>query len=165
MNEDSEVCGVKEEMSKDKSLEIEAKVEEVNEKPEEVVTAKPPDVLQRFDFTAKVQVEEFSMEEVKKSQEDKEVEILPLMKEVKESRHANWDPGEIVDAKAQVEMSDAKEEILVNIGKVGLQLSVTEVRSCVGAIEKALLFLLFLLKARFVNGFSPLSVVELSDYG
>ena len=170
VTEAKEVCGVKEEMSKGKSLEIEAKVE-VNEKSEEVVTAKPPDVLQRFDFTAKVQVEEFSMkvvknsEEVKKSQEDKEVEILPLMKEVKESRHANWDPGELVDAKAQVEMSDAKEEILVNIGKVGLQLSVTEVRSCVGAIEKALLFLLFLLKARFVNGFSPLSVVELSDYG
>ena len=69
------------------------------------------------------------------------------------------------DAKAQTEMSDAKEEILVNIGKVGLQLSVTEVRSCGGAIEKALLFVLFLLKARFVNGFSPLSVVELSDYG
>merc|ERR1719370_1341580 len=63
MNEDSvEVCGVKEEMSKGKSLEIEAKVE-VNKKSEEVVTARPPDVLQRFDFTAKVQVEEFSMEE------------------------------------------------------------------------------------------------------
>ena len=63
VNEDSsvyedsgEVCGVKEEMSKDKSLEIKAKVE-VNEKSEEVVTAKPPDVLQRFDFTAKAQVE------------------------------------------------------------------------------------------------------------
>ena len=43
-------------MSKGKSLEIEAKVEE-NGKYEEVVTAKPPDVLQRFDFTAKAQVE------------------------------------------------------------------------------------------------------------
>ena len=74
-------------------------------------------------------------------------------------------PYDIFDAKALTEMSEAKEEILVNIGKVGLQLSVTEVRSCGGAIEKALLFVLFLLKARFVNGFSPLSVVELSDYG
>ena len=64
VNEDSsvyedsgEVCGVKEEMSKGKSLEIEAKVE-VKEKSEEEVTAKPPDVLQRFDFTAEVQVEQ-----------------------------------------------------------------------------------------------------------
>jgi len=87
------------------------------------------------------------------------------MKEVKESRHANWDPGEIVNAKAQVEMLDAKEEILVNIGKAGLQLSVTEVRSSGGAIEKALLFVLFLLKERYVNSFSPPSVVEISDYG
>merc|ERR1719192_1164804 len=134
VNEDSSVyevsgvvCGVKEEMSKGKSLEIEAKVE-VKEKSEEVVTAKPPDVLQRFDFTAKVQVEEFSMKEVKKSQEDKEVEILPPMEEVKESRPANWDPGELVDAKAQVEMLDAKEAgIPVNIDKVGLQMFMKEV--------------------------------------
>ena len=105
------------------------------------------------------------MKEVKKSQEDKEVEILPPMKEVKESRHANWDPGEIVNAKAQVEMLDAKEEILVNIGKAGLQQSVTEVRSSGGTIEKALLFVLFLLKERYVNSFSPPSVVEISDYG
>jgi len=115
MNEDSgEVCGVKEEMSKGKSLEIEAKVE-VNEKSEEVVTAKPPNVLQRFDFTAKVQ--------------DKEVEILPPMEEVMESCHANWDPGELVDAKAQVEMLDAKlAEILVNDNKVGPRLSKNEAR-------------------------------------
>merc|ERR1719495_2108846 len=83
VNEDSsvyedsgEVCGVKEEMSNGKSLEIEAKVE-VKEKSEEEATAKPPDVLQRFDFTAKVQVEELGMEEVKNSQEDKKVERLP----------------------------------------------------------------------------------------
>ena len=172
MNEDSgKVCGAKEEMSKGKSLEIEAKVE-VNEKSEEVVTAKLPDVLQRFDFTAKVQVEEFGMkvvknsEEVKKSQEDKEVEILPLMKEVKESRHANWDPGELVDAKAQVEMLDAKEaEILLNIDKVGLQLFMKEVWSSGGVIKKALLIVMLLLKERFVNNFTPLSVIELSDYG
>ena len=90
---------------------------------------------------------------------------LTMKKMEEQSRCANWDPGELYDAKALTEMSEAKEEILVNIGKVGLQLSVTEVRSCGGAIEKALLFVLFLLKARFVNGFSPLSVVELSDYG
>merc|ERR1719474_2543822 len=97
VNEDSgEVCGVKEEMSKDKPLEIEAKVE-VNEKSEEVVTAKPPDVLQRFDFTAKVQVEEFGMREVMQIDDLK-------MKE--ESCHASWDPGESVNAKAQTEMLD-----------------------------------------------------------
>merc|ERR1719192_1002617 len=124
VNEDSsvyedsgEVCGVKEEMSKGKSLEIEAKVE-VKKKSEEVVTAKPPDVLQRFDLTAKVQVEECSKkvvknsEEVKKSQEDTEVEILPPMKEVKESRHANWDPGELIDAKARTEMFNVKVEVM-----------------------------------------------------
>ena len=85
--------------------------------------------------------------------------------EVMQSRPANWDPGELFDAKDLTEMSDAKEEILVNIGKVGLQLSVTEVRSSGGAIEKALLFVLFLLKERYVNSFSPPSVVEISDYG
>jgi len=112
--EAKEVCAVMNEMSKGKSLEIEAKVE-VNEKSEEVVTAKPPDVLQRFDFTAKVQ--------------DKEVEILPPMEEVMESCHANWDPGELVDAKAQVEMLDAKlAEILVNDNKVGPRLSKNEAR-------------------------------------
>ena len=125
MYEDSgEVCGVKEEMSKGKSLEIEAKVE-VKEKSEEEAMAKPPDVLQRFDFTAKVQVEELGMEEVKNSQEDKKVERLPPSQEAEEeSRHVNWDPGELIDTKAQVEILDAKEvEILVkNDNKVGLRL-------------------------------------------
>merc|ERR1719357_2053693 len=88
-------------MSEGKSLEIEAKVE-VNEKSEEVVTAKPPDVLQRFDFTAKVQVEESGMKEEKNLKVDKKVEG-------KKSCHANWDPGEFVDAKARVEVSVVKE--------------------------------------------------------
>ena len=102
MYEDSgEVCGVKEEMSNGKSFEIEAKVE-VNKKSEEVVTAKPPDVLQRFDFTAKVQVEESGMKEETNLKDDKKVEG-------KKSCHANWDPGELVDAKAKVEVSVVKE--------------------------------------------------------
>ena len=72
MYEDSgEVCGVKEEMSKGKSLEIEAKVE-VNKKSEEVVMAKPPEVPQRFDVPPKVQAEEFGMEEVKKFEDDED---------------------------------------------------------------------------------------------
>ena len=118
------MCDGKEGISKGKSLDIEAKVE-VNEKSEEVVTAKPPDVLQRFDFTAKVQVEELGMEEVKNSQEDKKVERLPPSQEAEEeSRHVNWDPGELIDTKAQVEILDAKEvEILVkDDNKVGLRL-------------------------------------------
>merc|ERR1719357_1537735 len=88
-------------MSEGKSLEIEAKVE-VHEKSKEVVTAKPPDVLQRFDFTAKVQVEESGMKEETNLKDDKKVEV-------KKSCHANWDPGELVDAKAKVEVSVVKE--------------------------------------------------------
>jgi len=154
--EAKEVCGVKEEMSKGKSLEIEAKVE-VKEESEELVTAKPPDVLLRFDSTAKVQVEECGM---------KEVMQIDDLKMKKESRHASWDPGEPVNAKAQTEMLDAKEEkILVNNDKVGLQMFMKEVWSSGGAIEKALLIVMFMLKERFVNSFSPLSVIQLSDYG
>jgi len=140
-----------------------------------VVKGKPPEVPQRFDFAAKVQMEEIGMKEVK-NLEDEEVEKrLPVSKEVtqiddmkvkEESRHANWDPGELIDAKAQTEMLDTKEaEILVNINKVGLQLFMKEVWSSGGAIEKALLIVMFLLKERFVNSFNPLSVIELSDYG
>ena len=166
-------CNIKEvapEMSnsmiKEVEIVVEAKVE-VNEKSEEVVMAKLPEVPQRFDFAAKVQVEEFGMKEVKNLEDDEEVEkSLPPSKDVKESRHANWDPGELVDAKAQMEMLDAKEAgILVNIDKVGLQLFMKEVWSSSGAIEKALLIVMFLLKERFVNSFSPLRVIELSDYG
>ena len=85
--------------------------------------------------------------------------------EVKQSRPANWDPGELVNAKEEIEMLDVKEaEILVNIiNKVGLQLSVKEVRSSSGAIKKALLMVLFLL--RFVNRCRPDCPIELSDYG
>jgi len=166
-------CNIKEvapEMSnsmiKEVEIVVEAKVE-VNEKSEEVVMAKLPEVPQRFDFAAKVQVEEFGMKEVKNLEDDEEVEkSLPPSTEVKESRHANWDPGELVDAKAQMEMLDAKEAgILVNIDKVGLQLFMKEVWSSSGAIEKALLIVMFLMKERFVNSLCPLSVIELSDYG
>jgi len=99
----------------------EAKVE-VNEKSEEVVMAKPPEVPQRFDFAPKVQVEEFGMEEVKKLEDDEEVEKrLPLSNEVtqnddlkvkEESRHDSWDPGELVNAKAHMEMFNVKVEVM-----------------------------------------------------
>ena len=163
MIEDSgEVCGVKEEMSKGKSLEIEAKVE-VKEESEEVVTAKPPDVLLRFDSTAKVQVEEFGM---------KEVMQIDYLKMKKESRHASWDPGEPVNAKAQTEMLDAKEEkILVNNGKVGLRGDVNwmvfyaamELNIIVISNFKEMLVAFSL--SRFVNGFRLDCRIELSDYG
>ena len=84
--------------------------------------------------------------------------------EAKQSRPANWDPGELSDAKAQMEMLELEEvAILVNDDKVGLQLSVKEVRSSSGAIKKALLVVLFLL--RFVNRCRPDCPIEVSDYG
>ena len=84
--------------------------------------------------------------------------------EAKQSRPANWDPGELPDAKDQMEMLDVEEVVnLVNIDKVGLQLSVKEVRSSSGAIKKALLVVLFLL--RFVNRCRPDCPIEVSDYG
>jgi len=129
-----------------------------------VVKGKPPELLRRFDFFAKVQVEEFGMKKVKISEEDKKIERLLPSKEVKESCHANWDPGELFDAKAQVEMLDAKEaETLLNIDKVGLLLFMKEVRSSCGAIKKSFLVVLFLL--RFVNRCRPHCLIELSDYG
>jgi len=170
--EAKEVCGVKEETSKGKSLEIETKVE-VNEKSEEVVTKKPPDVLQRFDFTAKVQEEEFSMKEVKKSQEDKEVEILPPMKEVKESRHANWDPGELIDAKARTEMFNVKVEVMPS-GDVNAKVlfDAMSLFNLVRLYISEVLVLVALRMARFVN-VNPMSsrtfaesfLPILSDYG
>ena len=126
---------------------------------------------------AKVQVEKSGMKEVKfdvntKAMEGSSVKEvmqsdgLTMMKKNEQSRCANWDPGEPVDAKDQMEMLDVEEaEILVNINKVGLQLFMKEVWSSGGTIEKALLIVMFLLKERFVNSFSPLSVIELSDYG
>ena len=86
MYEDSgEVCGVKEEMSKGKSFEIEAKVE-VNKKSEEVVMAKPPEVPQRFDVPPKVQAEEFGMVEVKKVEMMKESGARVEVKKERESK-------------------------------------------------------------------------------
>ena len=124
---------------------------------------------------AKVQVEKSGMKEVKfdvntKAMEGSSVKEvmqsdgLTMMKKNEQSRCANWDPGEPVDAKDQMEMLDVEEaEILVNICRVGLQLSVKEVRSSSGAIKKALLMVLFLL--RFVNRCRPDCPVEVRDYG
>ena len=162
MNEDSgEVCDAKEEMRK----------------------GKPPEVLQRFDFDAKVHAED-----------DKEVGRLPPLKEVKEeSCHANWDPGELIDAKDQMKMLDVEEvailvkddnkaEMLVNDVKARLRLSKKEARlrgdENANALFNAMLLFNFMRLyisevlvpvarnvARFVNRFRPDCPVELSDYG
>ena len=162
MNEDSgEVCDAKEEMRK----------------------GKPPEVLQRFDFDAKVHAED-----------DKEVGRLPPLKEVKEeSCHANWDPGELIDAEDQMKMLDVEEvailvkddnkaEMLVNDVKARLRLSKKEARlrgdENANALFNAMLLFNFMRLyisevlvpvarnvARFVNRFRPDCPVELSDYG
>ena len=129
--------------------------------------------------------------EVKNSQEDKKVERLPPSQEAEEeSRHVNWDPGELIDTKAQVEMLDAKEaEILVNDDKTGLRLIKTEARlrgdvnvkvlfdamalyNFVRLYTSEVLVLVALNAARFVD-VNPLSsryyavsfLLILSDYG
>merc|ERR1719495_2452667 len=162
-------------------IDVEAKVEVSDASDADnsscVVKGKPPEVPLRSDFVAKVQAEKSGMKEVKFDVNTKAMEGsgvkevmqsdgLTKMKKNEQSRCANWDPSEPVDAKAQTKMSDAEEaKILVNINKVGLQLFMKEVWSSGGAIEKALLIVMFLLKERFVNSFSPLSVIELSEYG
>ena len=87
---------------------------EVNEKSEKMVTAKPPEVPWRFDFAAKVQVEEFGMKEVKNLEDDEEVaQIADLTMKVKEESHSTyWDPGELIDAKARMEMFNVKVEVM-----------------------------------------------------
>ena len=148
-----------------------------------VVKGKPPEVPQRFDFAEKVQMEEFGMKDVK-NLEDEEVEKrLPLSKEVTqiddmkmkdESLRADWDPGERVDAKAQTEMFNVKEEkILVNNGKVELSRDVNlkafnyamALNNVVLFNAKAMLIVLLLQKERFVSRFRPDCPVQLSDYG
>jgi len=160
----------------------EAKVE-VNEKSEEVVMAKPPEVPQRFDFAPKVQVEEFGMEEVKKLEDDEEVEKrLPLSNEVmqnddmkvkEESRHVSWDPGELVNAKAHMEMFNVKVEMMQR-GDVTTKalFDATALYNFVRLYTSEVLVLVARNAARFVdvNPLSSRSFAEsflpiLSDYG
>ena len=126
------MCEVNVNMNKVNELNDESTVNKVNEEctmnedsgevcdaKEEMRKGKPLEVPQKFDFDAKVHAED-----------DKEVGRLLPLKEVKEeSCHANWDPGELIDTKALVEMMDAKEaEMLVNDDKVRLRLSKKEAR-------------------------------------
>ena len=111
-------------------IDVEAKVEVSDASDADnsscVVKGKPPEVPLRSDFVAKVQVEKSGMKEVKNLEDVKKVEKgLPLsrsrevkgiedliMKTKEESRHASWDPGEIVDAEAQ--MFNMKVEVMPN---------------------------------------------------
>merc|ERR1719192_877074 len=108
----------------------------------------------KSDVNVETKVEVFGMKELKDLEDDEEVEMrLPLMMKVTEqSRCANWDPGELLDVKDQMEMLNVEEvTILVNIiDKVGPRLFMKEVWSSGGATEKALLIVMFLL--RFDNG-------------
>ena len=97
---------------------------------------------------------------------------LTMMKVTEQSRCANWDPGELLDAKDQIEMLDVEEvEILVNDDKVRLRGNVNwkafydamALSSIVRFDFKAVLFVLLL--TRFVNGFRRKCPIELSDFG
>jgi len=127
-------------------------------------------MIKEVEIVVEAKVEVLGMKELKDLKDDNKVEMFDVKvkngkkAEAKQSRPANWDPGELPDAKDQMEMLDMEEVVnLVNIDKVGLQLSVKEVRSSSGAIEKALLIVLFML--RFVNGFRRKCPIELSDDG
>ena len=123
----------------------------------------------KFDVNAEAKVEVLGMKEVKNLKDDDKVEVFNAKvingkvglrlcykkAEAKQSRPANWDPGELLDAKDQMEMLDVEEVTnLMNDDKVA---------GSGGATEKALLIVMFLL--RFENGFRRKCPIELSDYG
>ena len=156
MNEDSgEVCDAKEEMRK----------------------GKPPEVLQRFGLAAKVQVEEFGMKEVKNLEDDEEAAQIDdsTMKVKEESCNTYWDPGELIDAKARMEMFNLKVEVMPS-GDVNVK-ALFDAMSLFNLVrlytyEVLVLVLVARNAARFVdvNPLSSRSFAEsflpiLSDYG
>ena len=137
-------------------------------------------------MNVEVKVEVSGMKEVKSLKDGNKVEVFDAKvingkvvlrlcdkkAEAKHSRPANWDPGELSDAKDQMEMLDVEEvAILVKDDKVGLKGDVNwkafyDAMALSGIVHfdfKALLIVLFLL--RFVNGFRRKCPIELSDYG
>merc|ERR1719357_2478835 len=90
----------------------------------------------KFDVNVEAKVEVFGMKEVKSLKDDNQVEVFDAKvnngkvgrrlnikeAEVKQSRPANWDPGELFDAKDQMEMLDVEEVAILNNNKVGLRL-------------------------------------------
>jgi len=132
----------------------------------------------KFDVKVEAKVEVFGMKEVKNLKDDNKVEMFDAKvglrlydkkAEVKQSRSANWDPGELVNAKEEIEMLDVEEVAnLMNDDKVARSGDV-KAMMFVYALYNWMLYtsdaLVALCMARFVNSFSPLSVVEQSDYG
>ena len=89
--------------------------------------------------------------------------------EVKRSSPANWDPGELFDAKDQMELLDVEEVTnLMNNDKVARSGDV-KAMMFVYALYNWMLYtsdaLVALCMARFVNGFRRECIIELSDYG
>ena len=136
----------------------------------------------KSDENVEAEVEVSGMKEVKNLKDDDQVAVFDAKvnngkvglrlydkkAEVKQSRPANWDPGELADAKDQMEMLDVEEVAnLVNNDKVARSGGVKAMMFFY-ALSNLLLYtsdtLVALCIARFVNSFSPLSIVELSDY-
>ena len=137
----------------------------------------------QVEIIAEAKVEVFGMTEVKNLKDVNQVEVFDAKvnngkvglrlnnkkAEVKQSRPANWDPGELLDAKDQMEMLNVEEVTnLMNDDKVA---GSGDVKAMM--LSYALCNWMFytsdalvaLCMARFVNGFRPDCPVELSDYG
>jgi len=132
----------------------------------------------KFDVKVEAKVEVFGMKEVKNLKDDNKVEMFDAKvglrlydkkAEVKQSRSANWDPGELVNAKEEIEMLDVEEVAnLMNDDKVARSGDV-KAMMFVYALYNWMLYtsdaLVALCMARFVNGFRRDCPIELSDYG
>jgi len=132
----------------------------------------------KFDVKVEAKVEVFGMKEVKNLKDDNKVEMFDAKvglrlydkkAEVKQSRSANWDPGELVNAKEEIEMLDVEEVAnLMNDDKVARSGDV-KAMMFVYALYNWMLYtsdaLVALCMARFVNGFRRECIIELSDYG
>ena len=129
-------------------------------------------------MNVEAKVEVFGMKEVKNLKDDNKVEMFDAKvglrlydkkAEVNQSHPANWDPGELVNAKEEIEMLDVEEVAnLMNDDKVARSGDV-KAMMFVYALYNWMLYtsdaLVALCMARFVNSFSPQSIVEVSDYG
>ena len=118
----------------------------------------------KSDVNVEAKVEVFGMKE-----KVMHLDGLTMMKVTEQSRCANWDPGELLDAKDQMEMLNVEEVTnLLNDDKVAGS----------GDVKAIMLFyalcnwmfhtsdaLVALCMARFVNGFRRECPIELSDYG
>jgi len=160
---------IKEEMSEGKSFEVmrrgtfaaKFEVRTSWEPGESAVVAKLDE--EKSDVNAKAKVEASGVKKVT------QLDGLTMMKMKEQSRPAYWDPGELPDAKDQMEMLDVEEVAnLVNDDKVARSGHVKAMMFFY-ALHNLMLYtseaLVALCMARFVNSFSPQSIVEVSDYG